>query len=199
MSPPSTSGGAELAGGETPVKPDHEATCLVTIAGVACSLARSGRHSPPLAVRTFDMRVPSWVSEFFEWRWAPCVGLTAGSLGFVALALLLIPARFGDAPPVADRPSTFDGSRPRQAMYSAALASNLIETETERAPEREHARRASPQPSQEARAAVARGFSPVIERPEPPPQPAPAATVEPPAPGSAIDNQPAPAVEARTE
>jgi len=151
------------------------------------------------------MRVPFLVSEFFEWRWAPCVGLTAGSLGFVALALLLIPTRFGGGAPGVERSSSFE-SPPPQAMYSSALTSNLTETEVARSPEPARARHVaalpSP-PSRESGVAVARGFSPVIERPAPPPPPPPAvlmpAAAPPAVPGSGEVNQPVPGVAARVD
>jgi hypothetical protein len=38
------------------------------------------------------MRAPHWLRDFFRWRWAPCVALVAGSLAFIALVLLLMPA-----------------------------------------------------------------------------------------------------------
>ena len=50
------------------------------------------------------MRASQVVREFFKWRWAPVVALTAGSLVFVGLALLFIPDPVGSA-----RPMNVDG------------------------------------------------------------------------------------------
>jgi hypothetical protein len=119
------------------------------------------------------MRVPEVVSEFFEWRWAPCVGLTAGSLAFVALSLLLIPTQFGSAKvPTAEAQRSFDrpGAPLPRALYGASLARGLPvlgqhEGEAEQAPPpaplRPVANIAAEAPP------PARGFSPVAERPEP--------------------------------
>ena len=138
------------------------------------------------------MRVPPMVSDFFEWRWAPCVGLSAGSLGFVALALLLIPTRI-DAGPAAtssdlsnasamlDRPTT---ASPPRALFGAALPRDFAGANhvSDPAP-------APPRPRvkpSEAPANVARGFSPIIDRPEPPAPPPP------PPPTMAAEAAPAP-------
>jgi hypothetical protein len=152
------------------------------------------------------MRVPQMVSDFFEWRWAPCVGLTAGSLGFVALALLLIPTSIAGEPRVATTLSTFDSPPPQRALYGSSLARSLTE------PAEPHPRvaRSVPPPaprSNEMRPPPQRGFSPIIDRPEPPaPPPAPPAEVvapvapaapPEPVPGSTITIQPVPGGESR--
>jgi len=141
------------------------------------------------------------VSDFFEWRWAPCVGLTTGSLAFVALALLLIPTRFGGEPRVANTLGSFDSPRPQRALYSSSLARSLTEPEEARF---EHAPVARQLPPSAPRAAEtsappARGFSPILDRPEPPPAPpAPMPTqtsaVEQaaPAPSTTVGSQPDP-------
>ncbi len=66
------------------------------------------------------MRAPQMVNDFFEWRWAPCVGLTAGSLAFVAFALLLIPTRFDGEPRTARTLSAFDSPRTQRALYASS-------------------------------------------------------------------------------
>ena len=38
------------------------------------------------------MRAARILRDFFEWRWAPCVALTVGSLAYVGLAVLLMAA-----------------------------------------------------------------------------------------------------------
>ncbi|MEO7033668.1 MAG: hypothetical protein ABI548_07290 [Polyangiaceae bacterium] len=122
------------------------------------------------------MRVPPPIQEFVAWRWAPCAALTAGSLTFVSLAMLLIPSQFGaargaDSVSVFDRPTS--GSRSiysASLVQSASLAQNaVVHRVMEEVPQ--------PRPrAQPVMAAVpqVRGFSPVLERPEPaPPRPEP--------------------------
>ena len=138
------------------------------------------------------MRVPPLIKDFLAWRWAPCVALTAGSLLFVCLAVLLIPNQF-DAARSADMVSAFDhpasGSR---AIYSASLAQGATLTQNAIAQgvaeDATQARlRAQPiLPSVPA----PRGFSPVIERVDPPAPPPEAAPPAPPIPADAV---PAPA------
>src|SRR3954465_12587448 len=91
------------------------------------------------------MRVPQLVSDFFEWRWAPCVGLTAGSLTFVALALLLIPTHLGGEPRVVSTLSSFD-SPPQRAIFSSSLTRSVTEPTARRADDIRVAR-SLPQPS----------------------------------------------------
>ena len=149
------------------------------------------------------MRVPQLVSDFVEWRWAPCVGLTAGSLTFVALALLLIPTRLGGEPRVVSTLSSFDNARPQRAIFSSSLTGKLTEP-TARLGDDLGVARSLPQPSpqgNETAVAPRRGFSPIIDRPEPLPAPAPAPTAvdPPPAPaaGSVVITQPEPGGQAR--
>jgi hypothetical protein len=140
------------------------------------------------------MRVSPLVSEFFEWRWAPCVGLTAGSLAFVALALLLIPTQFDGAPassslasvsPAFDRP---ESPAPQRALFGASLARSLpgIGRNSDQASPPPRPARVEPVAVSEP--APQRGFSPVIDRPEPPPPPPP-----PPPPAPVVEAAPAPA------
>ena len=121
------------------------------------------------------MLVPQLVSDFFEWRWAPCVGLTLGSLGFVALALLLIPTQFDGAPAssqassgVFDRPS----SSPQRALFGASLTRESAGF-TRRASEDVNPTRlepaAAPAPAPDLSPPPQRGFSPIAEREAPPP------------------------------
>src|SRR6478609_8885356 len=131
------------------------------------------------------MRVPRLVRDFFEWRWAPCVGLTAGSLAFVALALLLIPTRIGREPAVVSTLSAFESPRSQRAIFSSALARSANETEEYHASDDRHVARSAPPPTTRGvalSAAPQRGFSPIIERPET--LPALPATAEPAAPAS---------------
>jgi len=145
------------------------------------------------------MRAPQLVSDFFDWRWAPCVGLTAGSLAFIVLALLLIPTRIDGPTPGNDSLSSLGraGRSAPQALFGASLA-QAIPGAGERTSEPSNfartARAPAPPPDQPA-AATQRGFSPVIDRPEPPPPPPVVETAPPPpAPesGAVIIQQPEP-------
>jgi hypothetical protein len=147
------------------------------------------------------MRVPQMVSDFFEWRWAPCVGLTAASLAFVALALLLIPSHIGGEPRAAAALNSFSSPR---ALYGSSLAQTLSEPAEPLDDVRPA--RSLPPPASRGNArgpAPQRGFSPIIDRPEPPQPPQPtaatAATAEPsqPVPSSTVVIQPIPGGESR--
>ncbi len=104
------------------------------------------------------MALPAVISDFFEWRWMPCVALTAGSLVFVGLALLLIPKQI-DGHKSEDVSSSFD--RP-PSTTSAVFNSSL-----------------TPAPSLAARSFMAPRAAPnppvptlppgVVAAPEPPP------------------------------
>jgi hypothetical protein len=134
------------------------------------------------------------VSDFFEWRWAPCVGLTAGSLAFVAFALLLIPTRFGGEPRVSTTLSSFDSPRTQRALYGASLARSVTEPEARGLDDARVARfrpRPSPQAGEMA-APPARGFSPILERPAPPPPPPPPPPLPPPLAPATVVEAPAP-------
>jgi hypothetical protein len=124
----------------------------------------------------------------FGWRWAPCVGLTLGSLAFVAFSVLLIPAQFGAAPrPVAEAPErSFDRTSPPapRALYGASLARGLPEFGQRPAAEAPPTLRPAPPPNSPEAVAPApvRGFSPIAERLEPPlPTPVAEAPPAPPA------------------
>lgn len=127
------------------------------------------------------MRVPQPISDFVKWRWSPCVGLTAGSLTFVALALLLIPTQFDAAPGGSEVARSFDrpSAAPTRSIFGASLtreAGNLARRPSEAEPSR-------PQPPPQAQPSdpgpQQRGFSPVAEREPAPPVVGP---TEPPAP-----------------
>ena len=139
------------------------------------------------------MRVPPPLTEFLAWRWMPCAALTAGSLAFVAFAVLLIPSQFDGAPSSAPSVSVFDqpstGSR---AIYSASLAQGVaVAQHATEEPSPPHLR-AQPVPVAQPTPPPPRGFSPVIERadpPAPPPPempPPPAAAPPPPIPPDAV-------------
>jgi hypothetical protein len=147
------------------------------------------------------MRVPPLVSEFFEWRWAPCVGLTAGSLAFVALALLLIPTQFDGAASVAglaNETALLDRTpavEPR-AFLGASLPRTfpgVVRDSEQPSPPARHERMEASRGTSEEAAPPQRGFSPILDRPEPPPAPPPPAPAAPPATVEVMPPQPPPA------
>lgn len=126
------------------------------------------------------MRAPRFVSEFLEWRWAPCVGLTAGSLGFVAFALLVIPTRINGpelAPQTFRSPEQASTPSPR-ALLGASLTQDVARLK-QRVDEDEPTRDMAAPSLPTARGngghgpPPQRGFSPIIERDEAPPPPLP--------------------------
>lgn len=142
------------------------------------------------------MRAPQLVTDFFEWRWAPCVGLTAGSLAFVGFAVLLIPTRIGGEPRAVNTLSSYESPPAQRAIFSSSLARKSDETEEHH--ESERLARAVPRVA----AAIAvpnrplqRGFSPILERAEPlaAPTPVPSPAPPPPVPPQPVASQTAPA------
>jgi len=118
------------------------------------------------------MRAARIVRHFLEWRWAPCVALTAGALAYVGLAVLLIPSELGSGPSSAGGTAVF--ARPSQ-LPNTAFASSLTQSSFESMPSTHEA---TPRPAVLPRAAEPvtvprRGFSPPIEQPEAPPPPPP--------------------------
>jgi outer membrane biosynthesis protein TonB len=135
----------------------------------------------------------------------PCVALTAGSLTFVGLALLLIPSELEANSRGNASLSTFE-QRPAapRSMFNASLAQGAVLAERAaneaRAPSaRMEAAPAAPVPGLQQ----ARGFSPIAERPEqpeappPPPPPPPSPPPAPPPPPLIIPEvaQPTPVIE----
>jgi hypothetical protein len=149
------------------------------------------------------MRAPPLVSDFFEWRWAPCVGLTAGSLAFVALALLLIPVQFdgtaGDSSASRSSRSSREGALldrtvevPPRALFGASLPRGLREIGRAPDPSNPGRERQAPLSPNEQVAPTQRGFSPIIDRPEPAQAPLPSIPPPPvpPAPPPAVETAP---------
>jgi hypothetical protein len=116
------------------------------------------------------MRAARIVRDFLEWRWAPCVALTAGSLAYVGLALLLIPNELGSGSSSADGTAIF--ARPTQ-LPNTAFASSLARSPFESTPSTHEAAPHPTAPPRAPEAPVRRGFSPPIEQPEAPPPPPP--------------------------
>ncbi len=128
------------------------------------------------------MRTSQTVREFFEWRWAPCVALTAASLAWVGLAVLIIPSQLGSNAHTSDGATAFNASPvlPNTAFNSALTQTAFTSVTT---PPLQPVRRAISPPAAmplstsndpAGAAPIRRGFSPPIEQPEaPPPPPAP--------------------------
>jgi outer membrane biosynthesis protein TonB len=118
-------------------------------------------------------------TDIVEWRWSPAVGLALGALTYVSLALLVIPDSIGDEGKSLRSVGTFQSLRNRTSAFAASIAPSLADSETPRgdtmnavvpAPQSQP----SPEPPVSDGNFPRRGFSPPLERAEPPPPPAPA-------------------------
>jgi hypothetical protein len=107
------------------------------------------------------------VVEFVGWRWAPTVGLLSAALLYVGIVVALVPDEIGGPVPAsrsvpAPRVMPTQTAEPEQTTFSAR---------TEEAPQPVvHTPPPTPvtiQPAEFGR----RGFSPPLERPNPPPEP----------------------------
>lgn len=145
------------------------------------------------------MREPG-LPKVLTWRWTPCLALVAGSLSFVAFALLVIPDRIGN-PSAAESPGSrlvlangfvrpdgnAEASASDESLGTSSVAAALPANPAARAP------------SHLADSFPRRGFSPPLQRPEQPtpvpPTPAPpppvAATPPPAPPPQFVPPQPA--------
>lgn len=127
------------------------------------------------------------LTDFITWRWAPAVGLLTASMIYVMVVVGLVPSEIGV--PVAN--AKFEPqSRSAAGSVFGGSASNGNANEGSYGAGETRPISAPPRPVQ--RAPVAdfgrRGFSPRLDRPEPPsppsPAPPPAAAVAPPTRGS---------------
>ena len=150
----------------------------MTVAEVACILL-------PHRGRSFSrqdqkaMRAAQIFREFFEWRWAPCVGLTAGSLAYVGLALLIIPSQIdGSSHPPDGGPAVNAATALTNTAFASSLTQSSFAAAVPAAREPMH-RPAPPTPTfNDAASPPRRGFSPPIDQPPPPPPPPPPAPVQ---------------------
>lgn len=123
------------------------------------------------------MREPG-IPQVLTWRWAPCVALALGAISFAAFAMLAIPERIGSG-----------GSSPSGMSARMSLGNSLLSTQPSPTPPSDW----NDNPSGSGRTVpnavtqVAsragdmfpkRGFTPPLERPEPPPVPAPPPPLE---------------------
>ena len=138
--------------------------------------------------------------QVLTWRWAPCAAFVLGSISFAAFMLLAIPDHIGQIPAEATSDSLrFQLARtqtapPTQSDWSSDDTTTNTASATPRLGDRSATRTSDPSGFPK------RGFTPPLERPDPPPAPAPAApppmppqpqlNVPPPAPPPA--EQPAP-------
>ncbi len=105
------------------------------------------------------------VVEFVGWRWAPAVALLTASMLYVLLVIGLVPSEIGV--PVAN--TKFNAHLTENHFGSSETSANTYATSTSEttpvlAPARQTMR---PKPSDFGK----RGFSPPLDRPEPPPRP----------------------------
>ncbi len=133
------------------------------------------------------------------WRWAPCAALVLGSLSFVAFVTVAVPEQIGSAP---------QGHGAAALRLGPQLTRSLGERVPSFGPSVEHRDEAPSTPPVTRVAAHAaeqfprRGFSPPLERPEPPPAPvlapppAPVLAPPPPAPSEPLQDAPASLAEA---
>lgn len=136
--------------------------------------------------------------KVLTWRWSPFAALTLGAASFAAFALLVIPEQIGEP-----------GAATHDAAARFKLGDNLASTQAATGSTTPwsgsgHTPTVSPAPTVAHVAAARpaefpkRGFSPPLERPDPPPQPvpAPALTLQAPPPGQpAGENLPPPVPE----
>jgi hypothetical protein len=116
-----------------------------------------------------------------KWRWAPCAALVLGSLSFVGFALLAIPDHIGEIDASSTASSLQLGNQFARTQTPAPAAGNDWSGDTTNT--------VSASPSLRERAATRtgdvsafpkRGFSPPLERAEPPaPPPAPPPPITP--------------------
>lgn len=123
------------------------------------------------------MQLLGSVTRFFQWRWAPCVGLVLGALAFITLAVAFIPEQLGAIAEGEDGGDALEtvGTEKEQTASEAAM------------PARKRAQRklsaATPGPTPTPDSTVQGFFSaptvelpPPLEEPPPPPPPPPAPT-----------------------
>jgi outer membrane biosynthesis protein TonB len=136
--------------------------------------------------------------KLLAWRWTPCAALSLGAAAFAAFALLVIPDQIGEL-----------GAATQNAAARLSLSNGFASTQTSDDSAGNWAANNAPSPGAAAPNAVAhvsaarptiypkRGFSPPLERVDPPPPPVPppppALTLQlPPQPPVAAEPVPAP-------
>jgi len=131
--------------------------------------------------------------KVLTWRWAPCAALVAGSLSFVAFALVVIPDRIGSA--MAQAPES-----PQEMALASSLGRAVLPTSGSNESDWSHPSEAATNLATTPGSRVMsrpndqpfprRGFSPPLERPDPPPPaPPPLSTPPPPPPSPAAPSE----------
>ncbi|HVY30699.1 MAG TPA: hypothetical protein VHB79_29270 [Polyangiaceae bacterium] len=114
--------------------------------------------------------------KVLAWRWAPCAALVAGSLSFVGFALLVIPDHIGGSPHGTESAGLGLGLTNTFSRSGSPASTSNPDFSSESTSSVNAAMPASPVSRVTARGTDVfpkRGFSPPLERAEPPPAPAP--------------------------
>lgn len=113
-------------------------------------------------------------SKVLSWRWSPCLALALGACGFAAFALLAIPEQIGSVsvPTPSEAALRFGGG------FASTRTSADGSPSSEDSGSLTTSNTFSAVPSNQGSSHAAngfpkRGFTPPLERPEPPPPPAP--------------------------
>lgn len=156
--------------------------------------ASSSGQAGEIALSSSRMREPG-LPKVLTWRWAPCVALALGACSFAAFAMLVIPERIGTLEAGSSSAASFGAdarfastqSLSQSADDRSASASNNGPSSFSTLPSHQGV----------ARAAVnlfpKRGFSPPLERPEPPAPPPAAVPPQPALDPAALQAPPPPA------
>jgi hypothetical protein len=116
------------------------------------------------------------IPKLLTWRWTPCAALVLGALSFVGFALLAIPERIGD-PATASKPALKLGNAFSRNPSTVEPSTDFSENDASEAPAPPPATRLASRGNTEY---PKRGFTPPLDRPATPAQPA--ALVPPPVP-----------------
>ncbi|MFZ5892127.1 MAG: hypothetical protein ACOY0T_13810 [Myxococcota bacterium] len=119
-------------------------------------------------------------TEIASWRWSPAVALVLGAVLYVAFAVLVIPDRIGNGAPI---PSGGTASslrafaQQRATSFAASISPSVAEGENvaTSTPSEPQARTTPAAPAVNAAHFPRRGFTPPLDRPEPPAPPPPPA------------------------
>jgi hypothetical protein len=118
------------------------------------------------------MREPG-IPKLLTWRWAPCLALALGALSFCTFALLVIPDQIGGLEPGS---SSMRLSNQLSRTQATPGTGNWSDSEESGESDEGKPSTASPANHLASRAAgnfPKRGFTPPLDRPEPPPGAAP--------------------------
>jgi hypothetical protein len=135
------------------------------------------------------------IPKLLSWRWAPCAALVLGSLSFVAFVSLTIPERIGDGVEGASTSTLRLGNH----LARTQTATESSEPNADWSSDDSTSNTPPPPVSPQSRMATVgtnsypkRGFSPPLDRPEPPPAPPAPAAPPPPTPAVTLIPPPVP-------